>query len=99
MNIADQIFKAQDDLWQSEEILYYKLREILGVIDWSRIELDPSDLSFEAYEFTPFDIQPTKEQLRQIGELGFEQFWIHSIDRRTISRITERHFTASRGPA
>lgn len=99
MIIADRIFKAQADLRQAEELLYEKLREILGEVDWVRVELDPSDLSFEAYEFTPYDIQPSKDQLGQIGDLGFVQFWIHSIDRRLTDRSTERHFMASRGRA
>jgi len=64
MSLADRIFKAQADLWQAEEVLYEKLREILGDVDWTRIELDPSDLSFEAYEFTPYDIQPSPAGLR-----------------------------------
>ncbi len=94
MNLATRLFAADAELDAAETQLLLALTAILGPVDWQRITVDPSDMSFEAFSFTPFDIEIAPEQLLKIGNLGFGRFWIHPGD--DLGRETERSFWCER---
>lgn len=78
MKLADRIFKSWREYDSATDELYEKLLEIFGPgLDWTSITFDEYDSSFEAYEFKPFDLQPTEVQLAAVYALGFDRFWLH----------------------
>ena len=82
MTLADRIFNAQSALADAEEELYDHLEATLGATECGRLTYDYYDRSFEAYQFEPFDIEITPEQLTAICALGFNRFWLHKTDQR-----------------
>ena len=98
MRIADRIFKAQSELSIAEDELTEYLGTILGGIDYQKATFDEYDHSFELFCFTPYDMQPTPEQLAQIWALGFERFRLHRGDMPLLDRSGERYFYQASKP-
>lgn len=81
-NLADRIYNNQQEASKLEDEIYASLETAFGSTECGRLTYDYYDRSFEAYQFEPFDMQPTVEQLAKIWALGFERFWIHKGDKR-----------------
>jgi hypothetical protein len=92
--LANRIFNAKKSMEKGEDELVSVL-ESIGILDLHRLEFDEYDSSFEAYVVTPFDVQPTPEQLTQVWALGFDRFWLHKGDDRVLGperAQNERYF-------
>jgi hypothetical protein len=92
MTLADRLYIAKSALSTAEDELTDSLGSILGNINYQTATYDEYDHSFELFCFTPYDIQPTMDQLTQIWALGFERFWIHKGDKPLLDRSGERYF-------
>lgn len=90
--LADRLYDNQQQTSKLEDELYAALETALGSTECGRLTYDYYDRSFEAYQFEPFDMQPTTEQLAQIWALGFNSFWIHKGDKRVLGPKNERYF-------
>lgn len=94
--IAAEAFHQAD--WLVREVLDSVLSQIFGRdVTFTRATFDDYDDSMELYNFEPYDIDPTPEQLAMICELGFDLMWIHRGERRTYPASDERLFSTRRG--
>jgi len=66
-------------------------------VTFTRATFDDYDDSFELFQFEPYNLDPTADQLALVGKLGFAQFWLHRGPVRVydneVRRTEERIFT------
>ena len=93
--LADRLYDNQQETSKLEDEIYAALETAFGSTECGRLTYDYYDRSFEAYQFEPYDMQPTPEQLEQIWALGFSRFWIHKGEKRVDGPAradSERYF-------
>jgi len=91
-NLASRMFANQAERYELEDQFISALQSIAPKCDFSGVQLDEYDRSFELLGFYPYDIEFTEDQLSAIWELGFDRFWIHKLDERVEDKSMERYF-------
>ena len=87
--LAAKVFAAKETIASAEDAL----RELL-FIDFEQAYFDISDLSFELYNVTPFDVQLTATELNAVWEAGFKKFWLHKANATAKGEEWQRFFAA-----
>lgn len=87
-NLASRIFEAKDALSSGEDDLFVLL-QAAGIKDYSRVDFDSYDSSFELYDAVPFDVEFSEKALISLASAGFDRFWMHDIDENGFN--TERY--------
>jgi hypothetical protein len=96
MTFAADLYAKERAFENADDQMFEHLSRIFPGIDCQKITYDDYDFSFEVLGCTPFELNPTKEQLDAVKELGFLRFWIHRNETRDYSETrldNEKYFS------
>jgi len=75
-SVADGIFYAQRLMGDAEDVFVDRLETIFPGMEYERAVYDYYDRSFVLYGVDPMP-DASEDQLKLIGRLGFNQFWLY----------------------